>query len=409
YRPFSGNRSVLRVGYGLFYDSLQSLDVSYGSWMPPFQGALVTYTKPIQWPDHVSRIKPLDQAPFSQADLDSRIGGLPGIYANNPHWPASYNQQWNVSFGQDIGWGTKFELGYLGSHGVNLSGLLSGGMNAENPGLCAKSKLINPPGGGGCGWLWTKGFNSTYSSLQASVHKGFTHGLFFLAGYTWSHSLAQASQDDDYTESLLDSNIKGRVFERRWANSDFDVRHRLSIEGGYELPMGRGKHFGSAWHPVVDGVLGGWQVNWIAQFQAGFPFTVWSARLAYPDRICDGNLPSNQRTRDKWFDYNCFVPHTPTTAIDPTTGAQILTNINGNSGLNILTGPGTNNWDLSVQKHFRLWNETRLQFRGEFFNAFNHPNLTAPAGNTFYNDSGGAKIYRGRDARDIQLALKLIF
>ena len=160
---------------------------------------------------------------------------------------------------------------------------------------------------------------------------------------------------------------------------------------------------------MVDGVLGGWQFNWIAQFQGGFPFTVWSARLTYPDRICDGNLPKSQRTQLKWFDYNCFVNHKSTMATDPVTGLPVEINRQGNSGLNIITGPGTNNWDLSVQKNFRIAEGKRLQFRAEFFNAFNHPNLTAPSTNWFYNNAGGAQIWRARDNRDIQLALKFIF
>src|SRR5882724_5247158 len=98
-----------------------------------------------------------------------------------------------------------------------------------------------------------------------------------------------------------------------------------------------------------------------------------------------------------------FVDHPPTITTDPS-GAQVLTNTNGNAGLDIITVPGTNDWDLSVQKTFPLKLEnTQLQFRGEFFNAFNHPNLTAPAGNQFYNNPGGAIIYRGRDNREIQL------
>jgi len=408
FRPFSGDRTVLRVGYGIFYDSLQSLDVSYGSWSPPYQGALVTYTKPVRWPDFQSRIKPLDQDPFSQADIDSKLGGNPTLYANAQHWPASYNQQWNLSVGQDLGWNTKFELAYVGSHGTNLSGLLSDGIATVAPDVCDKSKVINPPTGF-CGWLWEKGFNSTYNSLQASAHREFSNGASFLAAYTWSHSMAQASQDDDYTDVIMNQNIEGRSFDRRWANSDFDVRHRFSLASHYPLPFGRGQQFGSNWHPVIDGILGGWQLDGIVQLQSGFPFTVRSANGTLPDRVCNGNLPSGQRTRDKWFDYTCFVDHPPTVTTDPT-GMQILTNTNGNAGLNLITGPGTNNWDLSVAKTFPLKLEnTQLQFRGEFFNAFNHANLTAPAGNQFYNNSGGAIIYRGRDNREIQLSVKLKF
>jgi hypothetical protein len=84
-------------------------------------------------------------------------------------------------------------------------------------------------------------------------------------------------------------------------------------------------------------------------------------------------------------------------------------NTEGNSPPNVIRGPGSQDWDLGAEKNFKLWRETNLQFRGEFFNAFNHLNLEAPASNYFFNSPSGAQITRAGDKRHIQLALRLSF
>ena len=196
--------------------------------------------------------------------------------------------------------------------------------------------------------------------------------------------------------------------DRRYSRADFDVRRRFVFSGGYELPFGRGKAWGNDWNGITDAVLGGWQVFSILTFSDGYPFTVYNSALRFPDRICDGKLPSGERSADRWFDFTCFPEHVPQTVTTPD-GRTVSANLNGNSGPNVITGPGFNNLDLGIHKNFRVTEGTRVELRFESFNLFNHPNYIGPSATYFFNSSSGARLTRARDNRDIQLALKILF
>jgi hypothetical protein len=162
----------------------------------------------------------------------------------------------------------------------------------------------------------------------------------------------------------------------------------------------------------VDSVLGGWRFNSIWVLQGGYPWTVtqnfndWKR----PNRICDGNLPSGERTVDRWFDTACYVNPAPIPYVDPKTGQNATYTPTGNAGANTIIGPGTNRWDLGVHKYFPIRSETRrVEFRAELFNAFNHAQLQGPNGYFFYNQPAGAKIVRASNMRQVQLALRFTF
>jgi hypothetical protein len=117
-----------------------------------------------------------------------------------------------------------------------------------------------------------------------------------------------------------------------------------------------------------------------------------------PNRICDGSIASPSVA--KWFEPKCFV-----------TGS---TNVYGNSGINILRGPRYQNWDFSLKKDFHLWSEARyLQFRGEFLDAFNHPNFGRPVTDVTSSQAGQITSLAGQAngllSRQIQLGLKFYF
>jgi hypothetical protein len=255
-----------------------------------------------------------------------------------------------------------------------------------------------------------KGFNSKYHSLQVEAKKDFSNGLNFLAAFTWGHAMAESSNNEFNDNIINDSVLAGNIVRRRYSNADFDFRRRFVVSGGYELPWGRGKVFGADWNAATNAILGGWQVNWIYTLSRGYPYTVWSSYGSYPDRVCDGNLPSSERNPNRWFDYTCFVPHKPTPVTLPD-GTTRLTNINGNANPNIIVGPGINNLDLGIQKNFgvnRISEDARVQLRVETFNTLNHPNFVGPS-QIFYTNPSGAQLGVARDSRDIQLALKILF
>jgi hypothetical protein len=285
------------------------------------------------------------------------------------------------------------EVAYVGSKGVNLNGMTN--LNTFSTELFNKVQA-NYPGYNTA--IQTKGFGSNYNSLQVKVRKTTAHGLSFLAAYTWSHALAEASNDFTPQETVR-AGIMGVLgageFRRFQANAGFDVRHRVSVAGVYELPWGRDRKWGRNWNGFADKTLGGWNLNFIVTAQSGFPYSVYDPSRVLPNRVCDGNLPKGERTVSQWFDFTCFeaVPFPET----------------GNSAPNIITGPGYSNWDLGIHKVTSLTEKTRLEFRMEAFNIWNHPQLIGPTLSWFDNNLAGAEITQARDSRSIQFALRLSF
>jgi hypothetical protein len=342
--------------------------------------------------DHLTT---MDQPPYG---LDLAMGRQPitGSITNDAEYPRSYMEQWNFTLGHDFGHSMGAELAYVGSQGINLNGIQSLGSFSPRVNALAKA---NYPGWGTA--IQTKGYMSNYHSLQASFRKTTAHGLSFLAAYTWSHTMAQASNDTIIENVQPDYLGTPDVFRKFWANAGFDARHRISVAGNYELPFGRGRKWGSSWSKVADATLGGWNLNYIYTAQSGFPFSVVSSMNLLADRVCNGNLSKSERTVTKWYDYTCFPTHYLASGSENA----------GNSSTNIIYGPGMNNWDLGIHKMINLAEGKNLTFRMETFNTWNHPQYTTANASlaSFYNTASGAEITGAKDQRQIQFALVFSF
>ena len=150
---------------------------------------------------------------------------------------------------------------------------------------------------------------------------------------------------------------------------------------------------------ALNALFGGWQLSGILTLRSGIPFTVTTSGgitnaggADRPNRIADGTLPSGERSIDRWFDVNAFRVQPQYTY--------------GNSGRNILFGPGLRNIDLSVGKSFPLGETRRLQFRAESFNFTNTPAFSQPSHSI--NSLGAATITGADDPRRVQFGLKFI-
>ena len=245
--------------------------------------------------------------------------------------------------------------------------------------------------------------NSSFNSLQASYEHRLSAGLNFLAAWTYSHSIDDTSGTGNTV--AMQNAYNFRLFR---GNSDFDVRQNVVLSWTYDLPFGKGKRFLANTNRFVNTVAGGWQLNSIDTFQTGTPFTVTmstsllnsGSSVQWPNRIASGAIASPSTSA--WFNTAAFV----------SPGQYVF----GNSGRNILFGPGTKEFDLSMFKNF-IFNESgsrHLQFRAEAFNVlntpqFNNPNaqIGNPAAGTI--TSAGAPLLFQRTSREIQLALKLYF
>jgi hypothetical protein len=229
--------------------------------------------------------------------------------------------------------------------------------------------------------------------LQIKAEKRLSKRASFLASFVWSKSIDDA---DTVIPGLGDS--AGAQDERNLSLerglSFFNVGRRISAGYVYNLPSGR----------FMRGLLRDWQTTGIITLQDGTPWNAFyfaydGANSGTPNRpdIVPGqkiSLPRSRRTADHWFNTDAFQTPAPFTF--------------GNAGRNIIPGPGNAIFDLALNRRFAIRERASVQFRAEFFNAFNHPNFGIPGP---YPDFGPffGKIFTTGDPRRIQFALRLDF
>lgn len=236
---------------------------------------------------------------------------------------------------------------------------------------------------------------SSYRGLDLSVEKRFSKGYGFGLAYTLSKST------DLSTEHLAAAGSSSFPQDARnlgaWAGpSDFDTRHRLVAELVFELPFGPGKRWGSSGVPGV--LLREWLVSGIYTARSGRPFTVTQGsnnvgQLAtgLPNRVGSGE---GARTVDNWFDARAFQ--------------AVPSGTFGDSGRNILRGPGWQTFDLSVQRRIQAGKRVRAVLRWDVFNAFNRANFGLPDANLSSRTVGTITTLAG-DPRIMQFSLRVEF
>ena len=378
------SRTVFRGGYGVFYAGPQ-LDITRNLAANPPDFIVSAFSN--------NQFDFPGARPASAGFLRPDSGTVAGATLNalDPNARTSYMQQWNATLQNELPGAVGLTLAYVGTKGTKL--LARPNINQPVPGLTPIAQRRPFPRFDNIQATENR-YSSSYHGLQITAEKRYAKGLTFLASYTWSHSLDEASAH--YVQPMDLRNIR---LDR--GNSDFDAPHRLAVSFGYELPF---KASGPARH-----VVQGWQLNGIWSAFSGLPFSVQSAANTLnigsgtrADRLRDGALPEDERTLQRWFDVAAFA----------TPGPQQF----GNGGRNILRGPGTNQFDFSVFKHFPLGRDEarRLQFRAEFFNLtntpqFNNTNSTVGAAGAGSITSAGAPLNLQRTSRQIQLALKFYF
>jgi hypothetical protein len=255
---------------------------------------------------------------------------------------------------------------------------------------------------------------SSYNSLQAKVQKRFSQGLTFLASYTYSKCLS--IQDEGQSGSIQNpydwSADKG--------NCDFSIPQIFVFSYAYQIPYGKGMHWGSTASGVENAILGGWQISGITTYQTGSYFTATAsatdvANINPSSETERANVtgqplqPSGfKQTVQAWYNPAAFVTPQPYTF--------------GDVGRNTMRGPKTNTWDFALLKNFRLTEATQLQFRSEFFNIFNLVNFGPPGGSasggfstlggesqTQVNGPNFMHIFTAAASREIQFSLKILW
>jgi outer membrane receptor protein involved in Fe transport len=345
-----------------------------------------------------------------------------------------YAQDWNLNIQRSFGADWLFQIGYVGTTGVRLPRFIEGNPAIYKPGIDPNTNkpysttsnvnqrrlysgctLAQPDNCvyGSVGEIASIA-NSSYNALEASLRKRFSHGLSFLASYTWAHSIDDVSSfnitgsasQPVAGENDLAQNPFNLAAER--GRSMFDARHRFVLSYQWSLPFLQ--HSGS-WYGHV---LGNWQLNGIVTAMSGTPFTVFDSNDVSlqgqapeisgfssnrPNVI--GNPNSGPHTTAQWFNVNAFQR----IAQDPNSPVQQF----GNEGRNAVQGPGYVNWDFSAFKNIRLTESKAVQFRGELFNVLNHTNFRLPVSDISAPSTAFGHIQSDVSPRVIQVALKFLF
>jgi hypothetical protein len=275
-----------------------------------------------------------------------------------------YLTQWSLGAQKSFASNYLFELEYTGSRGSKLPQRRNLNIATLDPtGTIPIAQRVPYPSYGFILMTYNGGWSS-YHALTAKLEKRWTSGLWFLGSYTWQRSLDLGATDEF---SALSREFKN--WDKGY--NTYHVPHRFVGSWVYELPVGRGRALLSDAHPLVEALIGGWQVSGIATFSEG--------------QFQTASLGTD------WLIIGSFTQSRPDIIGDPTAGRQLpdfylnpaafdfprdaqgnRVRVQGNAGRNTIQQPGINNWDIGLFKNFRFRDRVNLQFRWETFNTWNH-------------------------------------
>jgi hypothetical protein len=399
WRPRGSERVVVRGAYGIFtvfFDTNLSLQWAK---TPPFEitqtvnntvpAPSFTWASPFNGQPLVAA-NPNPGKACAGTNLALLTCVAPNVFAAPLDLQHTYMQQYNLSVQTEIVKGLSLDVAFVGNHSSHTQ-LISVPDNVPAPGPGAIQGRRPYPQWGQFNLGLTDGI-ANYNSLQVKLEKRFASGFQMLASYTYSKCTDLGSnQNTPVTFGMLYQN---------YGVCDYDIPQNLTISSLYELPFGNGRHYLNKVNPVVNGILGGWEVAGILSDRSGLPFTpVISGDRANtgvggqrPNRLADGSL--DNPTVSQWFNVSAFA--TP----------ALYTY--GNSGRNILRSDGLVTVDFTLKKNFVISEAKRFEFRAEAFNIANHPTFSTPNA-TIGTAAAGTITSTLNAGRTLQGALKFYF
>jgi hypothetical protein len=431
-------KSSFRASFGVFYSATQDMapfciaaDTPYGDYYfspapplfaTPFIDRATGHSEgqrfPVGFPN-----APTPSHPNTTFDwpLYEPIFSSPGIEITDR---LPYAEEYTFSFERQLGSSTLLNLSYVGTQAHRL--LASVEANAGLPALCLSVSQLSEvaPGSTTCGpfgennvYTTAAGYvingtrapfgnafgsdgylstlaNSNYNALEISVHHTLRN-MVFLLSYTYSKSLDNAS---DLTNELV-NHLNPKISK---GLSDFDTTHDFVFSYTYELPFYK-------LLPSHARISHGWRLTGVTNFATGIPVLIHeeddlSLTGTFGTGCCSGSedvpnfIPgnldfTNPRSGKPYFNTSLFSP-------------EQLGHL-GNADRRFFHGPGINNWDIALLKDLGLTESKTIEFRAEFFNAFNHAQFPNPQGNI--DSSTFGFVTSARDPRIGQLAIKFLF
>jgi hypothetical protein len=407
WKPLGSDKTVLRGGFGIFFghpfDHAAPNSASLGF---ERSASLTSPDNGITAPFYLR-----DGVPVSSTapKLDDSFGAVPvgraattavSFYETNRR--TSYSQQFNLGVQRELPGGTIIEVGYLGNLSRKLPGsnLSINQIRPELMGPAASQKDRPFPQFSNVTLAFPTLGVSNYHAGVVRLERRFSSGFNILSTYTWSKFLNNV--DEGGGSVGVEGGSYSDYYNRRadWGPSENDIPHRFTFSSTYELPFGTGrKYLGGT---AIGRIVGGWTVGTVILMQSGAPFTVgtqvnttnaFSAGNLRADVLRTPNLPNDQRTLARWFDTGAFQ--------------QPALYRFGNQGMNILRADGRSNANFSLLRNIRLSEGKQFQLRGEFFNAFNHPDFGIPGRQ--FGAAGFGIVSSSTGGRSVQVGLRFKF
>jgi hypothetical protein len=387
------SRTLLRSGFGLYFDNLNLNELQFTRLVPPFSGRYDA--------------SPTGTQLVNVADLypDPRLAAtFPTPFSMNPANVSAYVRQWNVNVQRTFGRQYVLEVAYTGSQSRHEHKRFN--LNQPREGTAPQAERLPYPQFAPALLTSSDTGHGDFKGVSVRLDKQFADGLFFTGSY-------QLSKNQDNNSGEIEANDTAFAWDHEadWARSRYDRPHRSSISFGYDLPWGAGKRWLSN-SGAMSRILGDWQLSGAVRMQSGVPFSVSVSALQnlgsfVPQR---GNFaPGREGDKGELADLTemTYLGATALRWFDPAAYAVPPAGFQGRAGRNTLRGPSYRRLDAALAKRFPFNTASRIEFRAEIFNLLNTTNFGTPAGNI--SNSNAGVITSADDARNAQLSLRVVW